>query len=111
MRRRYSHAKKPVLLHGLPGRRYRWGTTEDEHMKLVRDVRKAWKNYFESTSEGRTAWKDGKCPTMWKTAELLQKAEAAGLLQKANPEYRTVERKHLARMINKHFKRRLWITK
>jgi hypothetical protein len=104
MKRRYSHAKKPVLLHGLPGRRYRWGTTEVEHMKLVRDVQKvqkAWEDYLESKGKSRTAWKDGEYPTSWATA---------GLLQKVSPEYRMVERKHLARMINRHFKRRLGIT-
>jgi hypothetical protein len=91
-----------------PGRPYKWGDTEAEHLKLMRDVRKAWEDHLESIGESRTAWRGsalamrkGKYPTSsWMTARLLQEA---------NPEkYGTMkQRKHLARMINRHFKRRL----
>jgi hypothetical protein len=101
MKRRYSHAKKPVLLHkSLGGRRYRWGTTEDEHMELVRDVKKAWEDHLESVGKSRTAWREGEYPTSsWETARLLQEV---------NPEKygKMKQRKNLARMINRHFKRR-----
>ena len=86
-----------------PGRPYKWGDTEAEHMKLIRDVRKAWEDYLESIGKSRTAWRGsalagrkGKYPTSW---------AAAGVLQKANPEYRSVTRKNLARILNRHFKR------
>jgi hypothetical protein len=94
MKRRYSHAKKPVLFHkSLGGRPRRWGTTEAEHMKLIRDIRKAL--------VGKTLnLREEALRTSWATARLLQEA---------NPEKygKMKQRKNLARMINRHFKRRL----
>jgi hypothetical protein len=77
------------------GRPYRW-PTKVEHMKMIRDVRKAWEDELEKKGEARTAWRDGKYPTAW---------AAARLLQKVNPEYRMVGRKNLARILNRHFTR------